>query len=409
MTRFTRTHQRGLTLIEALIAFLVLSLGMLAVARLQPQLRQHAELARQCSEALRLAQEDIEHLRGFATLGAAAGLRSFAEIADTTHEFAPDATASNTRYRLARRTASVTASATQVDVIVDWQDRSGTTQQVTLATLITASDPALAGSLTLAPRSVEVKTVQGRSALIPVAAKDLGDGRSVLKPVSGGTEAIVFDNATGAVIERCTGIAAGTATRDLGASDLSACTRAIGMLLSGEIRFSAATPPLPTGNDVPLPLSVALDLAGPPPSVAPWCSAESMKTVAYTRAGSRRIDAVPIAATPASLGLAEWTELGERFVAYHCVIIPEVGLRRWSGRTTLLPSGWTIGVGAADWRVCRFSADQDSSGAIDTNLEHPAIYQNVDRALARQNFLVIRGSEACPASATRLATVQHQP
>jgi Tfp pilus assembly protein PilV len=407
----TRTHQRGLTLIEALIAFLVLSLGMLAAARLQPQLRQHAELARQRSEALRLAQEDIERLRGFATLPAATGLRSYADIADATRTIEPDATAStSTRYQLTRRVdAAATADATQVDVTVDWQDRSGATQQVTLATLIAASDPELAGSLTLAPRGVAVKGTQGRSALIPIAAKDLGDGRSVLKPASTGTEAIVFDNTTGAVTERCSGIAPGTATRDLSATDLSACTRVVGMLLSGEVRFSAAAPPLPTGNDAPLPLTVALDLAGPPPTIAPWCHAEAMKTVAYVRAGSRRIDAVPLAATPASLVLAEWTELGERFVAYHCVIVPEVGLRRWSGRTALAPSGWSIGLGAADWRVCRFSADQDGSGAIDANLEHPAIYQNVDRALARQNFLVIQGSQTCPASATRLATVQHQP
>ena len=41
-------RQRGLTLIEALFAFLALSIGALALLRFQPELRQqHAEFARQ--------------------------------------------------------------------------------------------------------------------------------------------------------------------------------------------------------------------------------------------------------------------------------------------------------------------------------------------------------------------------
>ena len=78
---------------------------------------------------------------------------------------------------------------------------------------------------------------------------------------------------------------------------------------------------------------------------------------------------------------------------------------RWSGRSTLVPSGWTIGGGANDRRVCRYTADLDSNGSVDGNEEHPAEYLNVDRPLANQNFLVVKGSEACPAA----ATAQHQP
>jgi type IV pilus modification protein PilV len=407
-------HQHGLTLIEALIAFLVLSLGMLAVARLQPMLRQHADLARQRSEALRLAQDDIERLRAFAGVASSAGVRSYDEIAtaERTVDAATDPAAS-TLYRLVRRVDAALPSGKQVAVTVDWRDRAGAVQQVSLATVIAGLDPALTGSLTLAPRGVAVRGSQARSVQIPLVAKDLGDGRSAFKPVHGGAEALVFDNRTGAVAGRCLGVAATTATHELAASDLSACTSVNGMLLSGEIRFSATTPPDPAAaNDTPLPLAVALALDGPPPPIAPWCSAEAMKTVSFTWAGSLRIDAVPLAATPASLGLTDWTERGERFVAYHCVIVPPVGIARWSGGTTLVPSGWAIGAGPADWRVCRYAADLDRSGAIDANIEHPAIYQNVGGALMHQNFLVVRGNETCPAdpdAAARLATVQHQP
>jgi len=86
-----------------------------------------------------------------------------------------------------------------------------------------------------------------------------------------------------------------------------------------------------------------------------------------------------------------------------------------------VPSGWTIGTGASDQRVCRYSSDLDASGAIDANLEHPASYTNVDASLANQNFLVIKGSEACPSGTPAqvagnnadayvdLSTLAHQP
>ena len=76
-------------------------------------------------------------------------------------------------------------------------------------------------------------------------------------------------------------------------------------------------------------------------------------------------------------------------------------------RTGLTPLGVVIGVaaviamvplgnGALDRRVCRYSADVDGSGAVDTNLEHPPAYTDVDSSLAQQNFLVVNGAEACP-------------
>jgi Tfp pilus assembly protein PilV len=135
--------QRGITLIESLIAFLVLSLGMLAVVRLQPELRQHADLARQRSEASRIAQQDIEALRGTAPA-------SFASIAGAAYSVEPDGLGSP-RYAVQRRVdATAWPQARGVEVVVSWPDRSGETQQVVLVTLIGASDPSAAGALLLA-------------------------------------------------------------------------------------------------------------------------------------------------------------------------------------------------------------------------------------------------------------------
>jgi Tfp pilus assembly protein PilV len=143
-----RRSQCGSTLFEALVAFLVLSLGMIVIARVQGHLRLDADVARQRSEAIRLAQEDMETLRGFATIEAEAGTRSFDDIASASRSV--DA---GTVYLIDRRIATADLPhAKSTSVTVSWTDRSGTAQQVTLHSIIAGSDPALTAALALAPR-----------------------------------------------------------------------------------------------------------------------------------------------------------------------------------------------------------------------------------------------------------------
>jgi hypothetical protein len=142
--------------------------------------------------------------------------------------------------------------------------------------------------------------------------------------------------------------------------------------------------------------------------------------VSYALNGSLHVEAVPIAATPAMLGLAAWVDTGARHLAYACAMYPSAS-GQWSGHVSLVPTGWSIGTLATDHRVCRFTSDLDGSGAIDANIEHPANYVGVDSSLPNQNFLVINGSEACPSGRPTqvagngndvfvdLSTLQHQP
>ena len=60
-----RSTARGFTLIEALIALLVLSFGMLAIAGFQVTLTRNSDLAKQRTEATRLAQQKVESLRSY--------------------------------------------------------------------------------------------------------------------------------------------------------------------------------------------------------------------------------------------------------------------------------------------------------------------------------------------------------
>lgn len=418
-----RCRQRGTTLLEALVGFLVLSLGILTVGRLQNHLRVGSDIARQRSEAVRLGQEDIETLRSFSVLAASAGARSYAEIAsaaailDADHGYA-----TNTSYRLTRTVQpSATTAAKDASVNVGWTDRSGEDQQIVLNSIIAGQDPAYSAALSITPAGTPVKGAFGRSAWIPVMARDLGNGKSAMKPIGAGSIAFLFDNASGLVTGLCSGIDPATATRDLTSAALVACDTNSGYLLGGTVRFSLAGPPdAARAVDVPLALAVTLALSGGTYSRSPSCASEALKTVTYTSAGVTRVEGVALAATPGSVGVATWTDSGERYVAYQCVVYP-LANGRWSGRTTLTPIGWTLGNSAADLRVCRFSTDADGSGAVDTNIEHPADYSAVSGSLANQNFLVIRGTETCPAGSpvrvagtagdvyVDLATVQHQP
>jgi Tfp pilus assembly protein PilV len=406
-----RDPQRGVALLEALIAFLVLALGMLALVQVPKQLRLRAEIARQQADAVRLAQSEIEALRAFAVMADATGLRSFDAIAAGS----TNVEANGTRYVLTRRVAADAGTpAKLVAIDVAWSDRSAAAHATTLATIVAGQAPALGAALGLARIEALALGAAGRSPRVPVVAQNLGDGRSALKPVASGTTALVLDNVTGALVGRCSAVDPALATRDLTRANLGTCDAVAGWLISGTVRFTAAAPPDPAqANDPPLPFTMtALPTSGTDP-VPAACASEALKTVAVDRNGNRRLEAVPIAAMPASLGLAAWTETGERFASYHCAVYP--GARAsWSGRTALQPSGWTIATTAGAWRVCRFSRDIDGSGAIDSNAEHPASYRDLTASLSNQNFLVVAGTAACPsgnntAPTADLSTAPHQP
>ena len=111
MNKTSHPHrQRGTTLLEALVAFLVVALGMLSVARVQTQMRQHADLAQQRAEAVRLAQEEIESLRAFAGPASSINAHSFDAIATESHTVAAGVGAAMpTPYLVTREIAATVA------------------------------------------------------------------------------------------------------------------------------------------------------------------------------------------------------------------------------------------------------------------------------------------------------------
>lgn len=350
---------RGFTLIEALIALAVMSIGMLALTGLHIGLSRHADLARQRTEATQLAQSRLEDLRSFDRVLAAPGHPSYAEL--TGGQDVP-AIASNTRYER-RWTVDGDADAGQrrVEVRVDWTDRSGDDASVRLLSLIARSDPADGGSLGLPlPQGDRFMRPRERALDIPVEATRLDGsnrGRSTL-PWSGASGGhLVFDDASGMVTATC----AATPGND---TDITAsCAPLPAYLLRGHIRgdWLAAVTDI-TITDAQHLLAV------------PEC---------HVADAVDHNDGRPIA------GLRH----------YHCLMRAadhdgDPGTpRAWSGRSIVQPAP------VAGQSVCR---DTPDPATTDNDL-HPAVYTLVHRSLHHQNFLLLSAG-ACPAG-----TAPHQP
>lgn len=349
----------GFTLVEALIALAVMSVGMLALTGLHVGLSRHADLARQRTEATQLAQSRLEDLRRFDRAGAASGHPSYAAL--TGGEDLP-AIASNTRYER-RWTVDGDADATErrVEVRVDWIDRSGDEASVRLLSLIARSDPADGGSLGLPlPQTDRYMRPRERALAIPFEATRLegsNRGRSTLPwPGTRGGH-LVFDDASGAVTASCAA-APGNDT-DITAS----CAPLPAYLLRGDLRGDW----LAAVTDIAVTDAQHL-LAVPECAVGDAVDHNDGRTIAglrHYRCLMRAADHDGDPGTP----------------------------RAWSGRSIVLPAP------VAGRSVCR---DTPDPATADNDL-HPAAYTLVARSLQHQNFLLLSAG-ACPAG-----TAPHQP
>ena len=397
----TARDQRGISLIEAVVALAVMAFGMLAYAGLQNSLRFNGDVAKQRSEAVRIAQEQVEQWRAFSVIETTEDRTAYNDLRNPTEDDPiPPIEGDNATYTLTRTVVDAASdpSAPRMKTLVvevEWVDRNGDRQRVRLSTAIAASPPELAGTLAVPGASGPPQLPQGRNPAIPLAAKDLGNGTSAFKPPGsgGGTTVWVFDNLTGVIVGVCNTITTGQAS--LTAADVQSCSNnANGLPLSGFVRFATdidtttGLPRAPTTADAENPASTALNLAvsltltstgHPSPSHA--CFAEAPATALTT----------------------------SKVVRYFCAVFFELGaVPLWSGISELTPLAfaepddsvpWTIAVDAADptsthYRVCRYTPATSDAQSIPNQL-HPRNYSNVSaiEPLTNQNFLVIHAGD----------------
>ncbi|PCJ30677.1 MAG: hypothetical protein COA99_17895, partial [Moraxellaceae bacterium] len=170
-------NSHGFSLIEVMVALLILAVGILGISKLQVTLIRNSSDANQRSVAVSVAQQKIDDLRSFAhltlgtstdaipdvwTIGIAANLLSFAHIADNTGGSIAATTSNvgNYTYNLSwdvtdyYYTGDPSIATTpvpggtaidfkRVDVTVAWTDEAGNTQNISLETVLDSYAPAL--------------------------------------------------------------------------------------------------------------------------------------------------------------------------------------------------------------------------------------------------------------------------
>ncbi len=223
MTQYPRprSNARGFTILEALIALLVLSFGMLAIAGFQTTLSRSADLAKQRTEAMRLAQQKMETLRAYGqvatdpTLPPAHRFNYTDDVVSSTvlPYTGPEIVSSNATFS---RTWTVTPSAADterwINVVVAWNDRAGQAQTVQLLSVISKFDPQSVGTLATGSGTSNVRRPKNRNINIPYPAVTLSGGTQSAFIPPPGNVAYVFDNTSGNIVQSCTGLVATSPT-----------------------------------------------------------------------------------------------------------------------------------------------------------------------------------------------------
>ncbi|NWG73626.1 MAG: prepilin-type N-terminal cleavage/methylation domain-containing protein [Rubrivivax sp.] len=409
-----RRKPRGFTLIEALIALVVIAGGALAVAGFQLHMSRASDVAKQRSEAVRLAQQKLEELRSFdSTRPPPTGSTVFPGtynyqdrvVSGSDAPTDPATTVSNTAFTrswVVTRDGVAAAAPNEpqkwVAVTVTWTDRTGEAQSVVLRSAISSSDPIDIGILATGPGQTKTRQPKGRSLDIPYPAVDIGGNKSAFTPPGSGDRFYVFDNDTGVVSARCDF----SLPSDPMGVDLSTCFNYVVQpyLLSGYVRFDnggggSGTTKLVNSNDDTLDLDARIVFVG--------VGSGGLKGDAICFAQRRKIrrgEYTSVVDTGATDSLSV-----SRFVAYTCIVTgvdhdgndatPPV----WSGQFVISPgSGWTLGSsGGSAYRFCRYSGDYKKDDRI-ANAEHPLYYRLVSGTLDNQNYIAIKGSD-CPTAA----------
>jgi Tfp pilus assembly protein PilV len=257
---------RGFSLIEALIALLVMSFGMLAIAGFQVTLTRNSDVAKQRTEATQLAQQKMEELRAYGQVSSNTGTPHIFNYTDDLISGppvgSPDVITTNATFN---RTWTVTPNTSNtekwINVKVAWTDRTGAGQEVQLLSVISKFDPQDIGTLVTGPGGVNVRKPKNRNLNIPYPAVTLSDRtKSAFIPPPGNTT-YIFDNVTGNIIGGCTGISSSTLVEGLDISSFS-CASTSAYLLTGYVRFdtsnnpSSAEPGNPGAANETLPLAI---------------------------------------------------------------------------------------------------------------------------------------------------------
>ncbi len=385
-TRRSRRRQSGFSIIEALIAGLVLSFGSLALVGTQVALSRNADVAKQRTEATRHAQDKMEELRSFGSMVAVTGIPSFETmVASVTPDTLTDI---NTTYT---RRWTVAGAATSMDrrvtVEVAWTDRNGAAQLVSLSSVVARADHSRVGLLMANSIGDLDNTHRSRDNNVPFPAVNIGSGRSRYQWPGNVTDWYVFNNVTGTIEYSCATSPTDGATQALNAIG---CTAITGYVLAGYVSTSSTGLP-PTGNgngngngggnNAATTIDAALALGGSTWSISS-CSITTPGNISTTTApqcfvldvvasGGTINPSCPYLVSGNNTTTSEIARL-RFYKCYAALIIVANASLGWDGRLQFLSAP------TSPQRICRYNHNlvNSTSGA----------YVNVAQSLSNENY-----------------------
>lgn len=359
MNLHTSRSERGFTLIEAMIALVIIAFGLLALAGMQIMLSRNADVAKQRTEAMRLAQEQMEVMRSYTAIVSDPAVplawQDLGTVASHPTTLIPS-TYSNTLFSRSWLVGGTPADAMRpVSVTVAWVDRAGEPQSVTLTSVISNTDPVRVGALGIAmPPNSNLRQPKNRNINIPVSALELEEGKKSVyqfKP----DLAVVFSNATGLVVERCNTLVTDAAYT----ANTAGCVPFRAAIVSGFVTGAVLPAGVPSAGALPtLPTGINTSAVEDEDT-----SGGKLISCAYAVAKDQN--------TGANLANAH----------YYLCVIPLTSNGGWSGKLRLGGVATT-----ANYKVCRIQFDPASG--LSANQLNDGFYENVQVSLDNQNYFI---------------------
>ena len=378
-------QHKGFSLIEVLIAILVMGFGIIAIAKLHTFMIQDSGFSNEQTIAVSLAEGKLEELRAYASIDNPdvpnyAAITSPVDDGWVEEQVTEKSITFNRKWRVnSAQELGLESDFKEVEVEVSWTDAAGRSRSIQAASVIAGVSPAsMLGILrNFAPTGNLVQPFN-RILKVPIPAIDTGKGTSIYTPPGNDGIEIHLDNITGEVTDESVGIP--------------------WTFVDGKTNFL---------------LSGYVNVAGQP--------AEVISTLQFRLVGLN--DEIELTASACWSDSATFASNGDPapaysgFVTYSCVVqsnttklVGDVRVPAWSGRLRL-----GINDGTANnnygWKL---TGDNNLTGNNKEQLFSVCRYQlteqeyvEVTETMANQNFVMLDNTK--PNSSCPDGSVQFQP